>query len=198
MGGIEQTVDQLPSAEARFAPNPQLTGKNGGYTLNLHQLARTGVVLLGRLTGVDGHLITLAADLQENLAKADQASEDFKKQIDEFVRRTGMNVLDPEPDAFDEVRSDAGEHAPDVLDLRRADIMTVVWATGYGFDFSFVHCPVFDNYGYPIQQRGVTRFSGFYFLGMNLLYNRKSGILFGVGEDAAHIAADIEQRQFAV
>lgn len=160
MGGIEQTVDQLPSAEARFAPNPQLTGKNGGYTLNLHQLARTGVVLLGRLTGVDGYVITLAADLQENLDKADQASEDFKKQIDEFVRRTGMNVLDPEPDAFDEVRSDASEHAPDVLDLRRADITTVIWATGYGFDFSFVHFPVFDNYGYPIQQRGVTPFRG--------------------------------------
>jgi len=93
MGGIEQTVDQLPSAEARFAPNPQLTGKNGGYTLNLHQLARTGVVLLGRLTGVDGYVITLAADLQENLDKADQASEDFKKQIDEFVRKRNVSAI---------------------------------------------------------------------------------------------------------
>jgi putative flavoprotein involved in K+ transport len=57
-----------------------------------------------------------------------------------------------------------------------------------------VHLPVFDDYGYPIQQRGVTRFPGLYFLGMNFLYNRKSGILVGVGEDAAHIASDIEQR----
>ena len=45
--------------------------------------------------------------------------------------------------------------------------------------------------GYPIQQRGVTKFPGLYFLGMNLLHSRKSGILFGVGDDAAHVAADI-------
>ena len=80
------------------------------------------------------------------------------------------------------------------LDLKVAGITTVIWATGYGFDFSFVQQPVFDDDGYPLQQRGVTKFPGLYFLGMNFLYNRKSGILLGVGEDAAHVASDIEER----
>ena len=194
MGTINQTVDQLPSPRARFAPNPQQTGKNGGYTLNLHQLARNGVVLLGRLIGVDDHVIALALDLGENLAKADQASEDFKKRVDEFIHRTGMDAPDPEPDPFDEVRSDAAMRARNELDLKVAGITTVIWATGYGFDFSFVQQPVFDDDGYPLQQRGVTKFPGLYFLGMNFLYNRKSGILLGVGEDAAHVASDIEER----
>jgi putative flavoprotein involved in K+ transport len=191
LGRVEQTADQLPSPSARFAANPQLSGKDGGHTLNLHRFARDGVTLLGRLVGVEGHRIVLAPDLQENLANADKASEDFKQGVDEFVRRTGMDVPAPEPDPVDEVRSDAGRHAPAALDLKAAGITTVIWATGYGFDYSWVHLPVFDDYGFPVQQRGVTSFPGLYFLGMNFLYNRKSGILLGVGEDAAHIATAI-------
>ena len=60
----------------------------------------------------------------------------------------------------------------------------MIWAAGYGFDYSWVHLPVFDDYGFPVQQRGVTRFPGLYFLGMNFLYNRKL-LDAGVGEDAA-------------
>src|SRR5207249_12241839 len=102
------------------APSPQHTGKTGGYRVNLHQVARSGVVLLSRLLGVDGHVITLASDLQENLAKADQAGEDFKKRVDEFIRRTGIDAPDPEPDLLDEVRSDAATRAPSELDLKAA------------------------------------------------------------------------------
>jgi len=194
LGRVEQTADQLPSPSARFAANAQLSGKYGGHALNLHQFARNGVVLLGCLVGVDGHHIALAPDLQENLANADMASENFRKEVDEFVRKTGMDVPAPEPDPVDEVRSDAGRHAPAALDLQAAGITTMIWATGYGFDYSWVHLPVFDDYGFPVQQRGVTRFPGLYFLGMHFLYNRKSGILLGVGEDAAHIAAVIAAR----
>ena len=194
LGRVEQTADQLPSPSARFAANPQLSGKDGGHTLNLHQFARDGVMLLGHLVGVDGYRIALAPDLQENLTSADQASEDFKHGVDEFVCRTGMDVLEPEPDPVDEVRSDAGWQACTTLDLQAAGITTVIWATGYGFDYSWVHLPVCDDYGFPVQQRGVTRFPGLYFLGMNFLYNRKSGILLDVGEDAAHIAAAIAAR----
>jgi putative flavoprotein involved in K+ transport len=61
----------------------------------------------------------------------------------------------------------------------------VIWATGYKFDFSFVKLPVTDEDGYPIQTRGVTGYEGLYFLGMPWLHSRKSGILFGVGDDAA-------------
>ena len=194
LGRVEQTADQLPSPSARFAANPQLSGKYGGHTINLHQFARDGMVLLGRLVGVDGYRIALAPDLQENLSHADQASEDFRNEVDAFVRRTGMAVPEPEPDPVDEVRSDAGRHAPTAMDLKAAGITTVIWAIGYGFDYRWIHLPVCDEYGFPVQQRGVTRFPGLYFLGMNFLYNRKSGILLGVGEDATHIATAIAAR----
>ena len=105
-----------------------------------------------------------------------------------------MDAPDPQPDPIDEARSDAGSDAPTTLDLQAAGVTSVIWANGYGFDYSWVHLPVLDEVGFPIQKRGVTQSPGLYFLGMNLLYKRKSGILLGVGEDAAHIAADIAAR----
>ena len=67
-----------------------------------------------------------------------------------------MDVPAPEPDSIDEVRSDAGNNSPATLDLQAAGITSVIWANGYGFDYSWVHLPVLDAWGYPIQQRGVT------------------------------------------
>ena len=79
----------------------------------------------------------------------------------------------------------------DTLNLEAAGIKTVIWATGYKFDFSFVKLPVTDEDGYPVQTRGVTEYEGLYFLGIPWLHSRKSGILFGVGDDAAYLAAHI-------
>jgi hypothetical protein len=81
------------------------------------------------------------------------------------------------------------------LDLRTAGFSTIIWATGYSFDFSLVKVPVVDADGYPLQKRGVTAYEGLYFLGMPWLHSRKSGILFGVGEDAAYLARHIAGRQ---
>jgi putative flavoprotein involved in K+ transport len=102
-----------------------------------------------------------------------------------------MDVPAPEPDPLDEARSNAGESSPAAIDLRTAGITSVVWANGYGFNYNWVRLPVLDDWGHPIQRRGVTRFPGLYFLGMNRLYDRKSGILLGVGDDAAHVAENI-------
>ena len=126
LGKLDQTVDQLPTPAARFAANPQATGKNGGHTINLHHLAHNGVALLGRLIGVRDNSIVLAADLQENLAFADKASDEFKNDVNAFVRRTGLCAPAPEPDPLDEARSDAGSNAPATLDLEAAGVRSVI------------------------------------------------------------------------
>jgi len=68
MGDYDRTVDQLPSPQAKFASKPMISGTNGGHTLNLHQFARDGVRLLGRIQGVKDEKVILAQDLKENLA----------------------------------------------------------------------------------------------------------------------------------
>src|SRR5215469_1869888 len=188
MGDYERTVDQLPSPRAKFASKPQISGKDGGHTLNLHQFARDGVTLLGRVEGILAGMAVLAPDLKDNLSRADKFEAEFVQKIDDFIVKNGIDapeeVLPHLGDGynFEEIR---------VLNLKLAHITSVIWATGYSFDFSMVRLPLLDSDGYPIQKRGVTDYPGLYIVGMPWPHNAKSGILFGVAQDAAHIASAI-------
>ena len=73
------------------------------------------------------------------------------------------------------------------LDLKAANINTIIWAIGYTADYSLVKLPTTDEDGFPIQKRGVTQYPGLYFIGMNWLTTRKSAILLGVNDDVEYI-----------
>jgi putative flavoprotein involved in K+ transport len=191
-GFFDRTVDKLPSPKARFAGNPVVTGKDGGHTLNLHQFARDGVVLLGHVQGVqDGH-IGLAPDLKETLAKVDKFEADIVKMADDFIAKA---KLDAPQETLPQLRDGYDVDVITELDLKAAGITSVIWAMGYKFDYSLVKPPVLDEDGYPRQVRGRTEHPGLYFVGMMWLYTLKSGNLLGVGEDAAFVASDIADRE---
>jgi putative flavoprotein involved in K+ transport len=160
MGDYERTVDQLSSPKAKFASKPHISGTHGGHTINLHQFARDGMTLVGRVCGACDGNVFLTRDLKENLAKADKFEADFAKRVDDFVAKTGIQV----PEEFLRTLTD-GFLSEDLieLNLKEANITSVIWATGCGFDFSVVQLPVFDGDGYPIQRRGVTAYPGLYF-----------------------------------
>jgi putative flavoprotein involved in K+ transport len=190
MGDYEKTVDQLPSPQAKFASKPQISGKDGGHTLNLHQFARDGVMLLGRVQGVSDGNVLLAQDLRENLARADKFEADFVQHVDEFITKNGIDAPEEKLPALCD-----GYDVEQVTEVNLADanITSVIWATGYSFDFSMVRLPVFDDDGYPVQKRGITDYPGLYFVGLPWLHNAKSGLLFGLSQDAAYIVAAIKQ-----
>lgn len=188
MGFLERKVGELKSPQEKFAPNPQVSGARGGQSLNLHQFARDGVVLLGRLQGAQGTSIRLAPDLKENLAKADRMEGEFTKLIDQFIAK---NALDVASEELPLLRDGFNVEVIDALDVRAAGISTVIWATGYEFDYSLVKLPVTDRDGFPITRRGVTEIPGLYFVGMPWLYTPSSGLFSGVGRDAAYIASHI-------
>jgi len=191
MGMFDTRVEELKSPKEKFHAHPQISGKNGGQSLNLHRFALDGVVLLGHVCDArDGHLI-LAPDLKETLARVDQFEIDALKKIDDYIACMGLDV------PADMVPKLGDGYAQDVLtdlDLQSSGIATIIWATGYDFDFSLVKVPIFDADGYPIQKRGVTAYPGLYFLGLPWLHSRRSGILFGVGDDAAYVASHIAVR----
>jgi len=191
MGMFDTTVDQLESPLAKFAPHPQISGKNGGESLNLHQFVRDGVVLLGHVRSTqDGRLI-IAPDVKERLARVDQFETDALKMVDDYIARTALRIP---TETIPRLLDGYAHEVITELDLKGAGISTILWATGYASDFSFVKLPVVDSDGYPIQKRGVTNYAGLYFLGMPFLHNRRSGILFGVGDDAEYLAAHIAAR----
>src|SRR5260221_4397171 len=118
------------------------------------------------------------------LAAVDQFEIDALKKIDDYISRVGLAApTENIPRLLDGYKKEEVTE----LNLQWVGISTVVWATGYAFDFSLVKLPVVDSDRYPIQKRGVTRYPGLYFLGLPWLYNRRSGILFGVGDDAAYL-----------
>ncbi len=74
------------------------------------------------------------------------------------------------------------------LDLAAEGIGVMIWATGYSNDYSLVQLPILDSYNYPSADRGVTRYPGLYFLGMNWMNKFKTGFLMGVAESAQYLA----------
>jgi putative flavoprotein involved in K+ transport len=184
LGLYDRTAADLPSPKSKFAANPHISGTRGGHTLNLHQFAHDGVTLLGHLRDVRDGKVGFAPDLYENLAAADRFEADFAEQVDAYVEKTGMatphETLPAMRDGFEQpLRTE--------LDLRATGIANVIWATSYVFDFSLVRLPVLDTDGYPVQTRGATEYPGLFFVGLPWISNAKSGVFYGVGEDAAYI-----------
>lgn len=192
MGYFRRTVDELKSPKDKFAPSAHATGKNGGYTLNLHQFAKDGMQLLGHVAHAENEVLIFAPDLKENLAKADQFESDFVKEVDRFIEDHHLDVptetLPRLTDGFDidEILE---------LDLNRSGISSIIWATGYKFDFSWVRSPAFDQDGFPEQYCGITKTRGLYFIGLPFLHTGISGVIAGVGDDAEYIASDICEKK---
>jgi len=187
----EQIVDTVP-VNLRKGAEVLLTGANSGYDVDLRAMAARGIVLLGHLQDIkDGNLV-LADDLVQNLAKGDEALENFTKAVDDYVTRNGLE-FPPEQE------SGVKPNIPSPvsrLSLKDAGVSAIVWASGFRCNFDWVKLPIFDQAGEPVHRRGVTQFPGVYFLGLRWLYKRKSAFLLRASgaEDASYLAEQIMAR----
>ena len=77
------------------------------------------------------------------------------------------------------------------LDVQAVGISTIIWATGFKFDFSWLQVDAFDEQGLPFHKRGISAERGIYFLGLPNLVNRASSFIYGVWHDAKYIADHI-------
>lgn len=187
-GLFDLTSDQLPPGMGKFNGVPHLTGADGGHTINLHQFARDGMTLLGHLRNAENNKILLAPDLHKSLETVDGFEREATAMIDDYVKKNG---LDAPQEVLPQLQYGYEQPLIEQLDLIKEGINTIIWATGYVFDYSMVKLPVLDQDGFPIQSYGVTKYPGLYFVGMPWMPSEKSGFLLGVGESARHIASDI-------
>jgi putative flavoprotein involved in K+ transport len=194
MGQYDQKVSELPSPKAKFSGKPHISGTKGGHTINLHQFARDGVTLLGRLEGVGNGIVKLGSDLHDNLAAADRAEAEFVTAVDAFI---AANAVSAPEQALPVLRDGFDQEIKTELDLKAAGVTNVIWGSGYSFDFSMVKVPVTDGDGFPVQTRGVTAFPGLFFVGLPWLHTAKSGLIYGLTEDARYIADRIAERRDA-
>ena len=145
--------------------------------------------LHGRLTSVDGTRLELRDDLAANLDAADATMARIKATIDAHIEAEGIDAPTEAPYvAAWEPGADGGGG---VLDLAAEGITSILWATGYATDWSWVRLPAFDGTGYPVHERGVTSVEGLHVLGLPWLHTWGSGRFAAIDRDSAHLAEQI-------
>lgn len=185
-GILNETAAEVTELwRARIQPSFQLIGGPNPHTIDLGMLRDAGVRILGRAIGIDGTILRLRDDLAETTAAAHEALERLLQRIDTVADTTGAPVDKGALRHFT-----FGQTATS-LDLRAEGIRTVIWATGYRRDYSWLQVPILDGAGEICQQDGITPVPGLYTLGLRFQRRRRSHFIDGVGLDAEELAQHI-------
>lgn len=172
-----------------------VSGARGGETIDFRTLARQGITLLGMAGPCENGVMRIAPDLADNIARGDANYLSVLDEADAFCARYGLD-LPEEPKARRFAPSPACVTDPvRDLDLAAAGIRTIIWATGYGFDFGWLDLDAFGADGRPRHHRGVADEPGLYFLGLPWLAKRGSSFIYGVWHDALFLADHIVTRR---
>jgi putative flavoprotein involved in K+ transport len=141
------------------------------------------MALYGRMEGVSGGRMLFEPNLKANLDNADRVYNGINALIDRHIAEKGIDA--PPASVYTPLWEPQGE--PTELDLKAEGVTSVIWATGFSPDWSYVGLPIFDGTGYPVQRRGVTGIDGVYVLGLPWLWTWGSGRFLAVGKDAEHV-----------
>jgi putative flavoprotein involved in K+ transport len=123
------------------------------------------MTLLGRLRGFSDGKFQISADLENTLAQGDTWFASLRKRMDDYAQKNGMA---PSKDTKEEPAPFLPRWSQSVteLDPRNAGITSVVWCSGFRYDFGWVNLPILNDAGEPLHVRGVTQYPGLYFLGL--------------------------------
>ncbi|MEM7671018.1 MAG: NAD(P)/FAD-dependent oxidoreductase, partial [Pseudomonadota bacterium] len=172
-----------------------VSGARGGHTVDFRDLAGQGMTLVGMTRTFSDGVLSFAPDLAENIARGDSNYLSMLDRADAYVALNGLD-LPQEPEAR--------RLMPDVdcvtdplleLDLANAGVTSIVWATGYALDYSWLNVDVFDRRGRPRHHRGISSEPGIYFLGLPWLSRRASSFIWGVWHDAKYLADHISTQR---
>ena len=168
-----------------------VSGAQGGHTVDFRRLATQGMTLVGRTGSFKQGVMHFASDLVNNLAQGDASILSFLDEADAYVTHNGLD-LPLEPEAR-KIEPDPLCVTDPILELNLAEtgITSIVWATGFTVDFSWLKVDAFDEAGKPKHQRGISAEPGVYFLGLPWLSGRASSFIWGVWHDARFLADHI-------
>ncbi|QHO71765.1 FAD-dependent oxidoreductase [Bradyrhizobium sp. CCBAU 051011] len=188
----EMQFDQItPEERGPARLGPVISGAYGGRSIDFRDFAARGMILVGHLDTAVGSVIEIAPGLDKALHEGDIAYTTFLDTVDEYVKRRHLD-LPEETGARATLPDPPSVTAPLTrLDLAAEGISSIIWATGYGVDFSWIDIPVTDARGEAVHRNGISPVPGLYFLGLQWLSKMNSSFLSGVGDDAAVLADHI-------
>ena len=190
-GLLAERYDQVDDlTRARHLPSPQLTGTSQATISDLNTLGALGVRIVGRLGRIVDGVAQFSGSLANVCALADLKMNRFLNRADEWATASGLDGELPPPHRFAPTRVDP--RTPLELDLTSGEIATVLWATGFRPDHSWLDIPVLDRTGHIRHDGGVvTGAPGLYVLGMPVLRTRASTYIHGAGADSATLAGHL-------
>ncbi len=189
-GILDERYDAIPDIDrARRVPSFQLTGSPERTTLDLNALTAMGVKLVGRLAGISDGKIQFSGSLRNMCALSDLKMGRLLDAIDAWAAANGIDrTVDP-PHRLPPTEVEAAP--PLALDLSRSGIRTIIWATGFRPDYSWLDLPVLDRKGQIRHDGGVVCSPGLYVMGLQFLRRRKSALIDGAGDDARDLSAHL-------
>ncbi len=188
LGERYDEVDDI--SRARRVPSSQLAGSAARSSLDLNALTDDGVRLVGTLAGIRAGKAQFSGSLANKCQLADLKMGRLLDTIDEWASENGHGSEPGARDAFEATRLE--ERPPLGLDLASGEIRTVVWATGYRPDHSWLDVPVFDRKGRIRHDGGATEAPGLYVMGLQFLRRRKSALIDGAADDARELSGHLE------
>ena len=168
-----------------------VSGVRGGHTIDFRRLAAKGMMLVGRTEAYADGTIGFAPDLVDNLQRGDANLRSLLDEADAYVARNGLDLPEEAEARAIGPESDCTTNPLSALDLAKAGITTIIWATGFVADYSWIELDVLDEDGKPRHQRGVSAEPGLYFLGLPWQSRRGSSFIWGVWHDARYLAEQI-------
>jgi len=191
VGILDERYDEVDDiVRARRVPSPQLAGTPERATLDLNALTERGVELVGRLVGVTDGKAQFSGSLRNHCAMADLKLARLLERIDQWAADHGDGPAFAPPERFAETRVEGSPRLN--IDLARERISTVIFATGFRPDFSWLHVPVFDHKGRLRHDGGVVAAPGLYVLGLNFMRRRKSSFIHGAEDDVRELSAHLD------
>ncbi|HEX9063749.1 MAG TPA: NAD(P)/FAD-dependent oxidoreductase [Streptosporangiaceae bacterium] len=190
-GLLAERYDQIDDlTRARHLPSPQLTGANQAAITDLNALTAQGVRIVGRLGRIAGGVAQFSGSLSNTCTLADLKMNRFLNRADEWAAASGLDGELPPPHRFDPTYVDP--RTPLELDLTTGQITTVIWATGFRPDHSWLGVPGLGRDGRLRHDGGiVTAVPGLYVLGLPVLRTRASTYIHGAGPDSRALADDL-------
>jgi len=174
-----------------------VSGAHGGHTVDFRRLAGQGMTLVGRTESFADGVMHFAPDLADNIAQGNANTLSVLDEADAYIVRNGLDF--PEEPEAREVGADPQCVTDPILTLniQEAGITSIIWATGFTLDYSWLQVDAFDEQGKPKHQRGVSAEPGVYFLGLPWQSRRGSSFIWGVWHDARYLADQISiQHQY--
>jgi putative flavoprotein involved in K+ transport len=182
----DQRYDQIDDlTRARHLPSPQLVGTPERTTLDINALSSAGVELVGRLADVRDGRALFSGGLRNLFALADLKLDRLLDSFDDWARADGKAHEVAPPERFEPTRMPATSRL--ALDLGSGEINSVVWATGFHPDYSWLDVPVVDRKGHLRHDGGVLEAPGMYAIGLPVLRRRRSSFINGAEADAREL-----------